>query len=229
MRRTFKVFFTIIIIFVFIISIFFNILLFSSSYASLMLKQNKSLYLTMHEDSKDFFELDNQKEYGFHIEAENVEGCISLISDYYVDNEGKKTVKSVCSKNEEDKTVVYTYYFYNNKVFVEVGEAKTKEEITFEGFLNSYPHAYKNVVEILNTDLMVNNKENKTKLHFSFSPFYVLGIKYSFKVEENNTYTFKYDLKGRVRILSIEGENSSNIKIKYNTDSISFPDLTEFK
>ena len=76
--------------------------------------------------------------------------------------------------------------------------------------------------------LMVDiaEKDTKIKMDFSFSPFYVLGIKYTV----SKTTTFYYDLNGKLRQIEakLADGTKETYKFNYQNKQINLPNLERF-
>ena len=78
-------------------------------------------------------------------------------------------------------------------------------------------------------ELSSNNKKsnNKANLDISFSPFYLIGIEYDLSLINGISYTYHFDLNGKIR--KVETSSNKEIKISYENNNLSLPDLTEYK
>ena len=231
-RRPLKIIFTVLLVLIFIVSALFNILAFNTSYASLMFKYDKNTLQTMHFKAYEPIKYDNLEK-GYIVKGENIDGCDSFEAQYYINESSEIEMKTVCSVKEQDKEVTTTYYYKNNKIFIDSGDKKQKIEGSFVTYRASYPDVFDYYDIALEYDL---NAENyKTKMDFSFAPFYTLGIKYSFSVKDSGyespfTATYQYDLKGRLRKIILDNEEEpSKLSIRHKNKSIEYPDLTAFK
>ena len=166
-----KVSIAILVTLLLIVSFLYNILAFRSSYGTLMFKYDELKYYTMHSlatESLDTRFLKKETKHATKIKGENIEGCSLLEMTYYVDNEDKLNIKTICSK--ENKTT--TYYFKDSILYIDDGVSKTKESISLSNYKALYPE-YFGFMEnfLLNSDLTAD-KENKTSMDFSSSPFW---------------------------------------------------------
>lgn len=248
--KSLKIILNILLILLFFVSAIFNILTFNSSYASLMFKYDKNLFEVMHTNAKseityEVFDLyiDKHTNQGFSVKGENIDGCDKFEATYYisVDDETKVSEiesSTVCTTiNTDKKEVVTKYYFKNNVMFTDAPdieatkenfEQKFRETGTFEDFRAKHPDAFDHLEKVLVNDLKYDS--NKTKLDFSFSPFYTLGIKYSVDLTDTSYITYRYDLKGRIRkIVDNNDAKDSTLTINYKNKKVEFPDLTKFK
>lgn len=205
-------------------SILFNILAFSTSYGSLMFKYDKNLYVAMHQDNIVKFNFSNKSEQGIQIEGKNIAGCASFEAQYHMNDDLTIDAKSVC-KNKEETT---TYYVKGDTIYIQEGKTKTKEAGDINDFATRYPDFNEFVSLAITKDLL--ESKNKTSMDFSFSPFYTFGIKYSYKTNDDEKITYKYDLKGNLRKVEYEkGKEKSSATISYKNKKIEFPTLSLYK
>lgn len=211
-----------------VFSVLLNILSFKTSYSSLMFKYDKSLFDSMHSlahSKVSYTSFISEKDYGYTVKGENIDGCSTFEANYYVDGSSNLQMKVICSTNEQTSS----YYFKDNVVYIDASSGKTKESITIEQYIAKYPDSLGYIENMFAVNTLSEQEGNKTKIDFSFSPFYTLGIRYKFNVSDNETITYKYDLKGRIRKIIVENDElNSKLKIKYKRSSIEFPDLEDF-
>lgn len=214
------------IVFIFLIiicvsSIAFNILIFGSSHGTLLLKHNdEKLHAVASVERVDFepsYFLAN-KNAGTQIVKEIKENDVTSKFEYqiYLDNESNLSVKNTTSIQTSESFESKTTYYKNDSSYNKDGE------------LEMVPIATTTVVSTLLTELNVlqdllvtdiETTENKAKMHFSFSPFYFIGIEYSFSID-SQTITFKYDLNGNLRRINIKNNDGKETDYLINYKSI---------
>lgn len=207
---------------VFIFSVLFNVLCFKSSYASLLFSYDEDLYSTMASNALSRFYYQNitaLKNSGVQIKTNNVGSCSEATLDIYFDSDSKPTLKHSCKKVSESEIKTTYTYFYDDVVYFDNG-TKTKTTSTFLQTYSSYG-AFLPLNQVI---------DEKAKTAISFNSKYILGIKYGYK-ENETTYIYKYDLKGKLRDVSITNgdETTASYKISYKNSSIALPDLSEYK
>lgn len=214
-KKPLKIILSILLTLIFICSVLFNIVAFNSSYASLMFRYDKNSYQTMHSIAASKLEYSNVKD-GLYVKGQNVNGCSSFEAQYNVENDIMET-KTTCKIGD----VTSTYYYKNNSIYNQNGEI-LEQDVSFDYFVSEYPNIFTHFLDITLWDVDLNG--GKTKIDFSFSPFYTLGIKFSFFKTETLIYTYKYDLKGRIRKIEAKDDTSkASILIDYKKQNIDFP------
>ncbi len=224
--RIFKFILKIIFVIIFVFSIVLNIILFGSSNGSLVFKHNKDKLNVMAENSdntlKMFLDGKSNKTISFNAVLSNE----TLNYTFYVNNEGKIFMEAVSTK--DDKTI--TTYYQNEKLYTIDGDSKTSKDCDV---LTMYGTYYSKVYSLTNYNLLessINENKEKTKVDFSFKPFYVLGIKYSAKATDRKL-TYKYDLKGNLRVVEADFEDNDKdykLTINYSNKALKMPDFSEF-
>lgn len=224
--KTFKTILKILLVIIFIASAGLNILLFSSSYGTLIFKHNEAKLISMNSYANSRVSADylmNQKDAGLQIKSTAVVGCDEYIANYYVDKDSKLYAHIACTYTKDGQTVTDNSYFKDNKVYHlhHTGE-KAAETMDFKYLFSSQTNsALKN---LLVSESKIKNNDEKAKISFSFSPFYFVGIKYSYKDELNTTYKYEYDLSGCLRKINLSNsEGKKEVTITYKSKSISIP------
>lgn len=231
-RNPLKIVLTVLLVLIFIASFLFNILAFNSSYASLMFKHDGSLLETMHLATYSVIDYEDLEK-GYSVKGKNIDGCDVFEAKYHINEKKEIETKTVCTIKGTEKDETTTYYFREGKIYIDKADKKIKADGSFDDFRINYPDVFDYYEEALGYDLNVDNY--KTKMDFSFSPFYTLGIDYSFAAKDIAyilpfTVTYKYDLKGRLRKIIVDNDkNPSSLTIKHKDSKISYPDLTVFK
>lgn len=226
---------TILLAILFILSITLNIIIFSSSYGTLLFKYDRTKFkslINLNSSKLDISKFFLQKETGIQINYEYKDNETLMKYDYtiYFDDKSNLTIKIVESTQAGDNFKSKTSYFKDNYLYIEENESRTKittsKELAVAGAIN--------ILATLNNQLSIHvaNEENKakTKIDVSTSPFYLLGFKYTVDNDISSS-TYKFDLKGNLRkanIKTITGEEKI-YKISYKKEKVTFPDLTQFK
>ncbi len=225
--RVFKIILKVFLVLVFIVSVLFNILFFGSSYGSLVVKYNKDT----------FSSLVSLNTYEYLLEIDN--GMIFTIEDnsskvsyyFYANKEDKLNMKAVSTNKKDGKTS--TSYYTEGYLYTEDSEGnKTKQVYTDDLITTNYLKIYNDKYN--SEDLLdyIELSDDKTSIHFSFSPFYVLGIDYQMK-SENETTTYYYDLNGNLRSVVFENKADSTknyeMTITHKAKDISFPNFDDYK
>ena len=231
-----------ILIVLFVCSAALNIIMFNSSYGSLIFKYDENKFLAMNENAQDKIQLSNllsKKDAGIQFEATNTNGCKEYSAQYYIDDKSKMTFATECSYsvtiNKEVKNYTKKVYFKDDKVYIEDKGEKSSQDMDLTTALTmhtSIAHYYTYLT--LNTSLVKESKA-KTGLSISFSPLYLIGISYSHKDDAGTKFKYDYDSKGNLRKVEIVGKDENdktierNFKISYKNNKISFPSLKDFE
>lgn len=224
--RIFKFIFKILLVIIFIFSIVLNFVLVGSSNGSLVFKYNQDKLSTMAETSdnnlKMFLDGKSNKTIVFNVVLSDE----TLNYTFYVNKEGKIFMKAVSTK--DDKTA--TFYYQDEKLYTLNGDIKTSEDCNLSTMYNTY---YSKVYSLTNYNLLgssIDENKEKSKIDFSFKPFYLLGIKYTAKATDGKV-TYKYDLKGNLRVVEADYEDDSKdykLTINYSSKTLKMPDFSEF-
>lgn len=224
--RIFKFILKILFVIIFIFSIVLNFVLFGSSNGSLVFKHDKDKLSVMTETSnnalKNFIDSKSSKAIEYNVTLSNE----TLNYTFFVDKDGKVFMKAVSTK--EDKTI--TKYYQDEKLYTQDGDSLT---FTNCDLLTMYSEFYSKVYSLTNYNLLetsVDENNEKTKLDFSFKPFYVLGIKYSAKATDRKL-TYKYDLKGNLRVVEADFEDNDkdySLTINYSNKVLKMPSFGEY-
>lgn len=209
-----------------IISFLYNILAFKTSYGTLMFKYDELKYYTMHSLATEAFDtrlLTEETKHAIKIKGENIEGCSLLEMTYYVDSDNKLNIKTICTKENETAT----YYFKDSTLYIDNGTSKTKELISLSDYKSLHPDYFGFMENFLFNPDLTADKENKTSMDFSFTPFYTFGIKYSYSVGGTN-FMYHYSLKGKLRKVEIDQANDDyKYTIDYKADKFDLPSNVE--
>lgn len=231
MKKLIKIFLTIVLTFIFLLSVSYNIIIFKTSYGSLMFKYDELKYYTMHNLAIEPFSaayLTKETKDTIEISGESIDGCDIFESKYYVNADKKLHIKTVCIvKGEEDLKT--TYYYDGSTLYIDNGNTKSKKSIDWVSYLEFYPEFFSFAQTFLFNKTLTSDENNKTKIDFSFSPFYTFGIKYAYSIGATE-YTYRYDLKGRLRKIQInQPTGNAKYEINYTDTKFSFPNLADFK
>lgn len=226
--KIFKIILKVLLVVVLVISVTLNILCFGSSYGTLSVIYNEDKFISMNNyafNTLESFVLNEDSKTGLQIEAINNKQCKKLSAHYYFDKDSNLSFSISCSKENYIENIYFSNGFLYSDNVKNSGQ-KTKEEMTSKEALMKAE---------LNTDMMnlnsdtIKNNKVKTKLDFSFSPFYILGIKYKYKDLSETTRSYSYDLNGRLRkVKIINKEETTKYTINYKSKKITLPDLTSF-
>ncbi len=225
MKKGLKITLIVLMFIALVFSVFFNIFAFKSSYGALMFTYEKEKYEEMVQmsEAKLVYTYNGLKIHtGIQVKGENVDNCESFEAQYYVEADGSVNVKTVCEV--EDKEI--TYYYADGYLYKEEDGIKSVESMSYNYFISQYPSLGRALSGV--DGLFTLNEKSKTYIAFSFSPFYVIGIGYSYK-KDDVEYEIKYDLKGRLRNVKIDAQKDTTLEISYSSKDIDFPDLTDYE
>ena len=210
----------------FILSILLNAFMFRSSYGTLLFKYDESKFSSMvgsrYLEFTPIYFLD-KTDSGVQIEyISNKDGKIEKhYYTFHFDKGSNMTAKIVDVDSANNKT--YTYYI-TNTTYIETEDTKTKQAVDEMTLISKLFQSIISYQSMLMVDIA--EKDTKTKMNFSFSPFYVLGIKYTV----SKTTTFYYDLNGKLR--QIEAKLADGTKetytFNYQNKQINLPNLERF-
>lgn len=220
--RTFTTILKILMVFIFIISLTFNFLIFNSSYGTLIFKHNDDKFLSLVSTKRlnldpNFFLC--EKNIGLQINVKTKEN----------DETTNKKVKIHLDK--ESKITVYVLENNNQITYYQNGKVYDKDGNDTLISINEKNAALVELEEInVLQDILINdipNSKNKVKIDFSFSPFYFIGFKYTVK-ETDKKITYNFDLNGNIRKINIENENgvTINYSLEYKNEKITIPTPT---
>lgn len=221
-----RIIITAILVTLFVISTILNVFMFRSSYGTLLFKYNESKFASMagsrYLEFTPIYFLD-KSDSGIQIEyISNKSGKIEKhYYSFHFDKGSNMTAKLVDIDSANTKT--QTYYI-TNTIYQQTKDSKTKQEANETTLVTNL---FKNIVSYQSMLLNdITEKDTKTKIDFSFSPFYVLGVKYNV----GKTMTFHYDLNGKLR--KIEAKLTDGTKetytFTYKNKQISLPNLERF-
>lgn len=230
--KVFKLILKILLVIIFIFSVAINILLWNSSYGSLIFKHNEEKLLAMASSKRLEFENSyflQKKESGVQIYSETREG--SKIEkntyEYYFDAESNITAYLSSSTQNEDYFKKTESYYKDQVIYREENGSK----YNFPTTVNTAVGEILTSLNALQDSLITNIETTDTKavIDFSFSPFYVIGLRYTVK-EAEQTVTYSYDLSGNLRKINIKYQTGKtvNYEINYKNKKIDLPDLTKY-
>lgn len=233
MKKGIKITLNILLVLAFIFSAAFNILIHGSSYGTLIVSHSdeKLLAITSAEYLNfypNFFL--GQKEAGVQIYKETREDT-SIIKDTYsihFSEEYNMTASISKTTQEADNFTRVDSYYKDQYLYTSNDTKKTKTSATPNTVTYSILSEITTLLYVLSED--IEEKDTKAKIDFSFSPFYFIGIKYTINSEESDI-TFKYDLNGTLRKISIEYESGKKeyYEISHKNKEVKLPNLEEFK
>ena len=227
--KIFKTILKVFVVIIFVVSAILNILIANSSYGSLLFKyeENKFLSLNTHAAHKFNYILSNKNE-GLQFKATSVEGCDEFVANYYLDENSNLTFETKCTYTENDETVVNKAYFKDDVIYLDNNGTKSKESISEIYAISLYKSMFTYSDLYMLTNEAITSNDSKTKIGFSFSPFYLIGINYSYKSEDNTLYKYSYDLTGKLRKVTVkDNENESKMTFNYKNKKIDFPSNLE--
>jgi len=228
--RVFKIILKILIIIIFVMSVTLNILLFGSSYGTLVFKYNENKFLSMNSFASsqlDFTELNSKKNSGIQLTVTSLSGDNKLKINYYFDKNANPMFEYHHTYEDGENLITNSSYFVNNTLYEDNNGEKSQGSASFNDALLAH--------EIVKTCLLSNSaiQENskKAKISFSIKPLYLVGIKYSYTDEvTGNSYKYEYDLKGYLRkVTTTTKDDEIKITLSYKNKKIEFPsDLSEY-
>lgn len=230
--KALKIITTIFLTLVFILSIALNILLFSSSYGSLMFKYNKTTFNTMNsmnDERLSFNYLTNKKNQGIQITITSNNEEFKGI--YYVDENSELTFEHIYSTvNGKTRTITKRVYYKDNTLYTDDNGTMSISNTTIQEILLLSDIIFNQSSNVIPNADIVKSNDDKTQIGFSFSPLYFLGIKYAYTNEANQSYTYNYDLKGRIRKVEIKESETENKKyiINYKAKKVIIPDELKY-
>lgn len=223
--RIFKSLLKILFVLVFICSIIFNILLAGSSYGSLIFKYDQAKFRSLNTFSLNelsYSSLLTSKNKGIQLKATSVAGCDKLIADYYFDENSNPSFVSTCKYTEGDEKLTLTYYYKDGILYVNNNGTKSQAETNFDTAIAANS-LFVHSKTIALADSVITKNKVKATMNISFSPFYFLGVKYSYK-DNGVSYKHEYDLNGYLRKTTVKTEeNTSVFVLNYKNNKIDFP------
>ena len=230
--KALKMILKILLVVIFIFSIAINVLLWNSSYGSLIFKHNEEKLLAMASSKRLEFEPNyflQKQESGFQIYSEVREGnkIEKYTYKYHFDKDSKITAFVSSSTQTEDSFKKIESYYKEEVLYKEENGVK----FHFPTTVNTVVGEILTSLNALQDSLITNIETTDTKavIDFSFSPFYVIGLRYTVKEAEQTT-TYSYDLKGNLRKLNIKYSTGKtiNYEINYKNKKIDLPDLSQY-
>ena len=230
--NTFRKIVSILLVIIFISSIIFNILIYSTSYGTLIFKYDDSKFSYMVDIKKTetmptYFLY--QKNQSIQIYKETSTETTTIKNSYIIDfdKDSNLIVKIIDSNQTNDIFTKTESYYINGYVYKIEGDNKIKTESAKETILNDILTELYIYQQTLSSDILVS--KTKAKPEISMSPFYLLGLKYAIK-EDNHNITYSYDLKGDLRKIKIKDASSTNTlyTINYKNKKLTLPNLEEF-
>lgn len=230
-----KTFFIVLLVIIFITSTLFNILLFGSSYGSLMLKKDTNLLQSMSwtdVSSNTLAGIKSQKNKGYLYQEKVYNGDeLEKSLEYYIyfDETSSPTYTYTLKEGESETKIYYNGEF----LYTEKGESKLKKKLTeiqLASNINAIVGKIVSFHESAYTSITtVEDKNLDTSISFSFSPFYFIGINVEIDNEDNDS-EFGFDLNGNLRKGEYEfaDDSKAEIKLSTKTSEIEFPDFYRF-
>ena len=181
--KAFKIILTILLSTVLVASIALNILMFNSSYASLMFKKDISKLHTMAILDKEYIDsyLKNPKNigYSYEYEVKNDDGLVEKYK-YHISFDDTYAFSFSYEYEDSDKNKV-NKYLKDNYLYVQTTHTSTKKALTSGELSELKVDILKKIKSAheVSFSTITNSKNDaiKTGLNFSFSPFYFLGTK----------------------------------------------------
>lgn len=230
--RAFKLILKILLVIIFMFSVAFNILLWNSSYGSLIFKHNEEKLLAMASSKRLEFENSYfllKQESGIQIYEESREGS-SIEKNtykYYFDKESNLVAYIESSVQTADSFSKSKSYYKDGTIYKEENGVKFHYPAMSVTTVGEILSSLNSLQDALITNIETTN--NKAVIDFSFSPFYVLGLRYTVKEAEQTT-TYSYDLSGNLRKIHIKYQTgrTKDYEISYKNKKIDLPDLSAY-
>lgn len=228
--NVFKKILLVLMIIIFIFSLAFNIAICSSTNGTLIFKHNDEKMIAMASADRinltpDYLML--QKDKGIQLVKEAKENGITTTNKYniYLDKEYNLTASIKVSTKTGKISEQEKKYLKDGKVYDNEGK-ELNEQIAFLSQISTQLTEINLYQDALLTNVETTN--NKAKIDFSFNPFYFIGIKYEIS-EEDRTITYNYDLKGRLRKITVDYKTGKleNYSINYKNEKVTVPNLTK--
>jgi len=230
--RAFKLILKILLIVVFVLSFFFNLLLWGSSHGTLLVKHDDLKFKSMVSTSLAQTSPSNflsSSSSGIQIiknsKQENATTKESI--QIYIDKKYNLTYKSKLTTTTNNETETITKYFKDGSLYTENITSKSKKDFTATEVLEASLSEINLLQSILVLD--IDTSKEKVKAELSFSPFYFIGFSYKIK-DDIKTTTYSYDLSGKIRKISISYKDgkTESYTIDYKNNKVKLPDLSTF-
>lgn len=225
--KIFKLILTIILSMLLIASILLNIILFKSSYASLLVRYDKDMFTSLADNAaKELYPTSflQNKQIGVELFMDFEDNNDSINYHFYVDEESKLTFKINEVKN--GKTI--TYYLKDDVLYIndQATNSKTKSTTTTGDEFYYIAIASTKIDKLL--PYIENNSNERTEIDFNSG--YFLGLEYEVEVNEEISYTYHFDLKGKLRSVDVDtyNEQEYTIAIKESNNKIEMPDFSDY-
>lgn len=247
--KTFKIILSVLLSIIFVISLSLNILLLNNTYGTLVFKYDeeklKSMIMTETESKFNFISDD---EFDMNTTTLKLSGGQGYLLEYSTkDSNGNKENSSYHIYLDEKKGLTYSYksenssgnvterYYINKIIYTDTNGVKRRmPKLEDPAYISEYENNitqkivnfYATPIELLND---IKAFEVGTTIDFSFSPFYVLGIKATFK-EKKATTKLGYDLSGNLCKITETDSNGKEtiIKISEKNKPIETSNLDKF-
>ena len=230
--KAFKLILKILLVVVFVISLFFNVLIIGSSHGTLLFSHNDLKFKSMVNTSLAATTTSNfltDDDSGIQISKTTKEDKKTIKESYqiYINKKYKLTYKGIITTKNGDKTDKESNYFKEGTLYTETATSKRKKAYTEKDLLDATLEEINFLQNTLVTD--IDKSKEKVKTEFSFSPFYFIGFSYKIK-EDDKTTTFSYDLSGKLRKVHIKHTSgkTESYTINYKANKVKLPDLTKF-
>lgn len=222
--RKLKFIFKILLVLIFICSVFLNVVLLKSSYGSLIFKYDQVKISALSESSDEYLQA-----YFSHNTKRSIEFKVNkdgIASVYAFSVDEKNDVYMKLTTKEDDVDVIK--YYADGKLYTEKGDSKTFISMSKLSIVSTYYAEAYSLLNFPTLKVSINDNENKTKPVFSFNPLYVLGIGYTCK-NGTTSHSYKFDLKGRIReVNSAYDGGSTKVIVNYSNDQLTMPSFEGF-
>lgn len=224
--KIFKIVLTVILSALLVASIVLNIILFKSSYASLLIRYDKDMFYSLADNAtKSLYPTSflQSKNNGVEFFIDFDDSNNSTIYYFYVDEESKLSFK--IKETINNKSI--TYYLSNNTLYVydEANNSKVKYSSTINDEYYNVAISTTKIDKLL--PFIQSHSKEKTESDFNSS--YILGIEYEAEINDNTSYTYYFDLNGILRSVEVETENKEyTVTIKQNNTKIEMPDFSDY-
>jgi len=207
--------------------------LFNNSYGQLAIKKDMNLLKAMAMSSAEILAgktILNKEERGFEY-SYKVEQEDKVLEEYdykvYFDSENTFNLAYTFTDESETES---QFYVTENNLYKNIDGSRKRKPLT-EDEISSYKKGILNDINEMHElafSKIESFDENKisTSLDFSFSPFYLLGIKVKLVEDTTHSTILHYDLNGILRKAEYKEEKKvTTFTYSYNDSKIDFPDF----